>query len=112
MTRTLKERDMSNDKQEPSILLSPHGAISAEDKGALREVGVIVVEVEDPSQIKFIRPHGDVDASLLLESAVSAIVSHSSNGPREHFGAFIARRLHQQFVRERNQALPDSGYEE
>jgi hypothetical protein len=70
---------------EAAVLFVRPGAVRASDKGALRKVGVVVVEVADPHDVRFVRaegfngahelPHGD-----LLVAAAKAIQADDSYG--------------------------------
>ena len=59
-----------------SILPAKPGSISEESKTALREVGVIVIEHENPSELRLISPNTEVPASAMLACAMEAM-----NGP-------------------------------
>lgn len=79
---------------EIAILFAKPGAVQAADREALREVGVIVVEVENLSDVRLVRaeapqselPHGDLlrAAGLALKDEFSA---------REAFGRIVATML-------------------
>ena len=59
---------------DPSILFVKPGAISAEDKSTLKESGVIVVEIGDPSAVKFIKASTELSGGDILRAACEAIV--------------------------------------
>lgn len=61
-----------------SILFVKPKAISQRDKKALQAAGVIVVEVEDVNNVKFVRAHAELSTTEMLSAAMVA-VSKSSN---------------------------------
>lgn len=81
---------------EPAVLFVKPGAIKPEDKAALRDAGVVVVEVENPDDVRLVRaegilgaqelPHGD-----LLAAAASAIYANSNTAM--HFGIAVAQAI-------------------
>lgn len=82
---------------ETAVLFAKPSAVRPSDKAALRRAGVIVVEVEDPSDVRFVRaegflgaqelPHGDV-----LAAAAKAI-SRASGFATDYFGEELAKAL-------------------
>ncbi len=72
---------------DPAILFVKPAAISAEDKQTLRDAGIIVIEIKNLSDAKFVRPHSDLDGSDLLRAAAKAISESSYNvSAKEAFG--------------------------
>lgn len=62
---------------EPVILFVKPKAISARDKKALSNAGVIVVEVDDPSAVKLTRAAAEISSTQMLALAARAIRSSS-----------------------------------
>ena len=62
---------------EPIILPVRPGSITSRAKSDLRKAGVIVVEHENPSELKLIRPSSEVDSPTLLKSALLALCKES-----------------------------------
>jgi hypothetical protein len=75
-TCATKEQRKMND---PSILFVKPKAISAADKRTLKNVGVIVVEVDDPSAVKFVRAGYEIETTAILRAAVKAVRSNSTS---------------------------------
>jgi len=85
---------------EPSILFVKPKAISFKDKRTLSQAGVIVIEIENPADAKFVRAGTELSGGALLQAAAEAIASTTGyNSPREAFGkavcAAIERELSQ-----------------
>lgn len=70
-------------------------AISEEDKGALRSAGVIVVETDDPANIRLVQAGHDLPTSALLAAAGAAISMSSTS--EQAFGRLMAAALKAQF---------------
>lgn len=60
-------------KPSAEILLVPPGAVGEDDRAALREVGVVVVETDDPSKCQFIRAGETISSGDMLWAAMDAI---------------------------------------
>lgn len=58
---------------DPAILFVKPKAISQRDKKSLSAAGVIVVEVEDPNAVKFVRAAAELSSTSLLAAATDAI---------------------------------------
>lgn len=79
---------------EPVILFVKPGAIRADDKAALATAGVIVVEVENPQDVKLVRAHAELSGGEMLLAAAKAIEAAGSTGsPKWEFGNAIARAI-------------------
>lgn len=63
---------------EPVILPVRPQTISAKDKAALRKAGVIVIEHENPEELRLLRPSSDVSSSDMLRCALEALADGSS----------------------------------
>jgi hypothetical protein len=58
---------------DPAILFVKPKAISQRDKKLLRDAGVIVVEIDNPSDVKFTRAGTEISGSAMLLAAAKAI---------------------------------------
>lgn len=76
---------------DPSILFVKPKAISDEDKDTLRNAGIIVVEIENINDAKFVRPHSELSGSQLLHAAAKAV--SSSDHATTVFGRAVAHAL-------------------
>lgn len=66
------------------VFLCERGQIRPADKKALREAGIVVVEVEDPSKCQFIRSSETIPADDMLWASLDALNTNTSyNGARE-----------------------------
>ena len=80
---------------EIALLPVKSGTISAEDKAALREAGVVVVEHEAPETLRLLMPMAEVGASDLLGAAMFALVDSGDASTAaqaaftQHVGALI-----------------------
>ncbi len=82
---------------EPTLLPVKPGSLSADDKAALRDAGVIVIEHENPQELRLLRPSADVDAGTMFACAMEALCGPSSDSAvRSAFtralGAHVAKR--------------------
>lgn len=77
---------------DPALMLVKPGAVSAEDKTALRDAGVIVVEVEDPSAVRFMRAGYELPTTALLGAAVEAIIK-SGGSTVQRFGEGVGAAI-------------------
>lgn len=50
------------------------GVLDSYDKQELKKVGIIVLEVENPEEIKLIRPTIELSANQLTRSAIEALM--------------------------------------
>lgn len=60
---------------DPAILFVKPGAIKGDDKDRLTAAGVVVIEIDDPQNVKLVRAHAELPQSELLEAAATAISS-------------------------------------
>lgn len=90
---------MSAFMSDPAVLFVKPGAIKVSDKTHLRKAGVIVVEVANPEDVRFLRAEGMLGAQELpvgdlLAAAAKAI---NFNGMSEYskkvFGQAVAEAL-------------------
>lgn len=78
---------------DPAILFVKPKAISAKDKKALGAAGVIVVEVEDPSAVKFTRAAAELSSGDMLRIAAKTIRENGLGSTREAFARLICLAL-------------------
>ena len=76
---------------DPAILFVKPKAISNADKKALRSAGVIIVEIDNPTEVKFVRAGYEIGGSEMLQCAARAI-SHSEHAEKL-FGKIVAAYL-------------------
>lgn len=60
---------------EPLILPVKPGSISKADKAKLSKAGVIVVEHDNPSELRLLRGHSELDSNDLLSCAMKALTA-------------------------------------
>ena len=58
---------------DPCILFVKPQVINDKDRRALQKAGVVVVEIENPADMKFTRAYAELSASELLRAAAEAI---------------------------------------
>lgn len=69
------------------------GTLSDFDKEQLTLAGAIVIEMEDPSEFKLIRPATLLSSSALLSAAVDAIYDHYSSDIKVKFGENVCKAI-------------------
>lgn len=65
------------------IFVCPKGSISDRSVRALREAGVVVVQADDPSQCKFLRPGTEMSDLDMLFAALKALQKSTFSGGTE-----------------------------
>lgn len=65
---------MTKKNTEPTILPVKPGSLSEQAIEKLEAIGITVIEHEEPSQIRLIRPSVDVEAGTLLKCAMQALM--------------------------------------
>lgn len=81
---------------DPAILFVKPNAIGPEDKTALRDAGVIVVEIDNPADAKFVRAGADfaeLSGSHLLLAACDAIQASGISSVRAAFGEAVCAAI-------------------
>jgi len=82
---------------DPTILFVKPGAISSDDKTALSGAGVIVVEIENPQDVKFVRAGAELSSTELLSAAASAIAIgttlNSGNEIKRAFASYVCAAI-------------------
>lgn len=79
---------------QPMILAVRPNSISESDKCALRQEGVIVIEHENPKELRFIRPDREVDGSDMFVCAMRALdssIGQGADSQRIAFTKLLAR---------------------
>jgi hypothetical protein len=74
------------------IFVCKPGAVSGVDKTALRECGIVVVEMDDPSAFKLVSPTVELNAGDILTAALAALSTGSDdpvNPARRNRSAFV-----------------------
>lgn len=81
---------------EPTLLPVRPGTLTDKDKATLRKASVIVIEHENPNELRLLRPSGDLNGDDLLHCAMRALVVktgvHGSD-QREAFAHLVAAAL-------------------
>lgn len=77
---------------DPAIIFLKPGAISKQDRNMLRKEGVLVVEIDDPSSVKFVRAHAEMSSSDMLRAAMRA-VTYGGSRVKEVFTNAIAEHV-------------------
>jgi len=79
-----------------TILPVRPGTLSAKDKRALSAAGVVVVEHENPAEVRLLRPAADLDSSAMLlcaMRALSKLEGASAKEQRELFSRLVLAEL-------------------
>ena len=84
---------------EVSIVAVRPKAISVKDKKVLAAAGVIVVEMDEPETLRFLKPNAELDGSDMLLVALEAMQKHSDN----LINAEFVRLLHATMVNKLSQ---------
>lgn len=77
----------------PTILFVKPKAVSTKDKSALRKAGVIVVEVENPADVKLVKANAELSGSALLLAATRTIAQSEWPNIRTDFGKAVCAAL-------------------
>lgn len=75
---------------DPAILFVKPGAVSAADKTALHDAGVVVVEVENPHDVKLVRASATIAGDAMFSALLGAVVEE---GEYENYGKLRTRFL-------------------
>ena len=79
---------------DPAILFVKPKAISLSDKKMLRTAGVLIVEIENPDEVKFIRAHSELSTTELLTAAAKAMTTAAfSDEVRKAFGRAVCEAV-------------------
>lgn len=74
------------------IIVKPN-AISKSKQKELKEAGYIVVETNNPDEVKVIDEFGDLDRDVLLSSALSALDYGNDGVARLAFGNLLRKAI-------------------
>lgn len=75
---------------ETNILVTRPGTLDQKDKELLRESGVIVVEADNPDDVRFLRPEADLAHGDMLYAAMQAIACGTLDNQKEKFANAMA----------------------
>lgn len=78
---------------DPSILFVKPKAISRADKKLLQTSGIVVVEIDDPANAKFIRAGAEISAGQMLAIACETIANVSGSISRDAFGMAVCKAI-------------------
>lgn len=79
---------------DPAILFVKPKAISQRDKKMLQQAGVLIVETENPDEVKFVRAHTELSSTELLSAAAKAMTIGSwGEEVRKAFGRAVCEAL-------------------
>lgn len=76
---------------ETQILFCKPATVSEPDKAALREAGIITVEVESLDDVKLVRAGFEIPHGTLLAAAATAVMASPTGSSR--FGAEVAKAI-------------------
>lgn len=76
---------------DPAILFVKPGAISDEDKATLKAAEVLVIEIDDPANAKFVRAGAEIHGTEMLALAAKAI--KQSDAATREFGKLMCAVL-------------------
>lgn len=84
--------------KEPLLLPVQPGSLSDYDRDQLRAMGVTVIEHENPSELRLLRPCSELDSSTLLRCAMKALAYVGDNfnqglQQRAMFARFVAEAV-------------------
>lgn len=78
---------------EPAVLFVKPGAIKPNDKGRLYKAGVIVVEVEDPAAVNFVRPSSSLPFEEVPPGDILAAFAAAVNRASGYTKTYLAEEL-------------------
>lgn len=90
---------------EPTILIVPPQQLSEENRTALSAIGVVVIEMDDPSKARLLKQSAELSSSDMLHAAVKSIITttkRSSTAAAMNFGEEMALAL----IEARSKAQP------
>lgn len=81
--------------KEPIILPVKPGTLTVKDKAELRKAGVIVIEHDNPAELRLLRPLAELDSSDMLLCAMKALTSDKTmtSQARETFAVLVCQAL-------------------
>lgn len=81
---------------EPLLLPVKPGSLNTKDKAELRKTGVLVIEHDNPAELRLLKPHAELDANDMLRCAMKALCSNtgvSAQQQRECFTNLLAAAI-------------------
>jgi len=80
---------------EPLIMPVKPGSLNADDKKALSDAGIIVIEHPEPETVRLLRPAAELSGSQMLLAAMRALTlqGYGESSMRAHFTTQIAKML-------------------
>lgn len=79
---------------DPTILFCKPGSVSSADKKTLKEVGIIVVTVDDPNSVRLTKACVDLSGNELLSIAMGIVANHSCSEPKRLLMDAVAKAFH------------------
>jgi hypothetical protein len=74
-----------------SVLVTKPGTLNVKDKAALRRKGIVAIEAEDPSSVRFLNVEtGPIGANGLLFAAMQAIKQDGYHSTTRTFAKLVA----------------------
>lgn len=73
-----------------AVLALKPGQLDAVDRRALRNAGIVVIEVDNPEAVRFMRPAAEISSTEMLAIALRAI---------KNSGSFAAQYLGEELVK-------------
>lgn len=83
---------------DPSILFVKPKAISHGDKKLLRDAGILIVEIDDPQNAKFVRAQSELSGSDLIRAAMIAIRKGCSTNTKLAFSDAVCAAIEAQRI--------------
>jgi hypothetical protein len=79
---------------DPAILFVKPKAISQSDKKMLQQAGILVVEIDNPADAKFIRANSELSSTEMLAAAAKAMTESQYGGEvRKAFATAVCEAL-------------------
>lgn len=78
---------------DPAILFVKPRAISVKDKRVLQTAGIIVIEIENPQDAKFVRANAEISSTDMLLCATRTIKNSNSDYIRAAFAKAICEAI-------------------
>ncbi len=78
---------------ETTILPVKPNTLSKQDKAALKKVGIVVVECDEPSELRLMTTTMEMSANDMLFAAISAIAKHGNMTPSYTFVNMIMQSM-------------------
>jgi hypothetical protein len=73
------------------LVVVRHGTVSESDRAKLEGVGLLVIEVDNPADVRLLRPSAEIESGPLLRCALAALSSGNfASEQRETFAKLVA----------------------